>query len=185
TVTNCGGCGVGCTLPNANETCSTGTCAVGSCNAGYGNCDLNHANGCERNLNTDVSYCGSCSTNCATQPHPNATGEACVGGSCRVTSCTGGYYDQNGTFSDGCECVADTWTDSCATATNLGSISLGGTPITRTGNLVPTGDTDWFQVTFNASASCSWHPRISVGGSGVVFRVYTGCSGSAGAGGQT
>jgi hypothetical protein len=105
---------------------------------------------------------------------------------CQVTSCTGGFYDQNGTFNDGCECAADTWTDSCATATNLGSLGVGGTPLTRTGNLVPTGDTDWFQVTFNTSAAtCAWRPRVTVGGAGVVFRVYTSCSSGTPGGGQS
>lgn len=186
TLTDCGGCGVPCSLANATESCSSGTCTLGTCSAGFGNCNGTTSDGCERNLNTDVNYCGSCSNNCATQSHPNASGEACVAGTCRVTSCTGGFYDQNGTFNDGCECAADTWTDSCATATNLGSLGVGGTPLTRTGNLVPTGDTDWFQVTFNTSgATCAWRPRVTIGGTGVVFRVYTSCSSGTPGGGQS
>jgi hypothetical protein len=186
TLTDCGGCGVGCTLPDANETCATGSCAISSCSSGFGNCNGVSTDGCERDLNLDVSSCGSCSTNCLTQSHPNASGEACVGGMCTITGCTAGYHNQNGTFGDGCECAEDAFTNSCTTATNLGSLGVGGPPLTRTGNLVPTGDTDWFQMTFNtAAATCAWRPRVTVGGVGVVFRVYTTCSSGTAGGGQT
>lgn len=51
---NCGGCGQRCELPNALAACG-GTpgahgCGVARCDEGYGDCDLDPNNGCERNL---------------------------------------------------------------------------------------------------------------------------------------
>jgi hypothetical protein len=184
TLTNCGSCGVPCSRANATATCSTGTCQISSCNANYGNCDGSDANGCERNLLTNVNYCGNCGTNCQTLPHPNATGEACSAGSCVVTSCTAGYYNQNGVFSDGCECAADTHGDTCAAATDVGTLPVGSN-VSRTGNLVPTGDSDWFRIQFQASPTCSYKPKVTVsaGGLPVVMRVYTACASGTPSGG--
>ena len=55
TVTDCGGCNVACNLPNASESCASGSCAIASCNNGWANCDgISSLNGCEFNL-TDES----------------------------------------------------------------------------------------------------------------------------------
>ncbi len=178
TLTDCGGCGVACNLPNASESCATGTCQIAACDANYGNCDGATSNGCERNHLTDVNYCGNCTTNCATAAHPNATGETCTSGSCRVTTCTSGYFDQNGIFSDGCECMADTHGDSCSSPTDFGTLAAGGSA-SRIGNVLPSAtDSDWFRVTFAGSTSCTWRPRITLttGGAPVVMRIYTSCS---------
>ena len=179
TLTNCGGCGVPCNLPNASESCSTGTCQITTCNAGFGNCDGIHANGCERNLLTDVQSCGTCTTNCVTAPHPNALDEACDGGTCRILACAAGFYDRNRLFSDGCECQADTHANTCGTATDIGTLPAGALTA-RSGNLAEPSDSDWFRVTFATSASCSWRPRItlSTGGEPIALQVFTGCSSS-------
>jgi hypothetical protein len=47
TLTHCSQCFQGCTLPNASETCGTGTCAIASCDTGFSNCDGSQATGCE------------------------------------------------------------------------------------------------------------------------------------------
>jgi hypothetical protein len=186
TLTNCGSCGTPCSRANASATCSTGSCSIASCNTNYANCDASDANGCERNLMTDVNYCGSCGTNCQTLPHPNATGESCVSGSCKVTSCTANYYDQNGIFSDGCECAGDAYGAACNLASDVGILAVGGTA-SRIGNVVPAGDSDWFKVTFQASATCNFHPKItlSMGSLPIAMRVYTACASGSASGGQT
>jgi len=67
-VNNCGGCGIVCSLPHAAADCVDGNCVVGECAAGYGDCDGLPANGCERNLITDVSNCGYCGNVCNLPP---------------------------------------------------------------------------------------------------------------------
>ncbi len=58
TLTDCGGCTVGCALPNASESCSTGNCQIVGCDNGF--CNLNgvHPDGCEFALDTNPT-CGS------------------------------------------------------------------------------------------------------------------------------
>ncbi|MBP9197658.1 MAG: hypothetical protein KBF35_08325 [Saprospiraceae bacterium] len=72
---NCGGCGLVCNLPNAISGCSGGLCTISSCNTGYLNCDGVTANGCETNIFTSSSNCGSCGNVCSTGFH-------CSGGTC-------------------------------------------------------------------------------------------------------
>jgi hypothetical protein len=57
TAQHCGACGNACNLPHATETCASGVCQVGTCDAGYANCDGQHANGCETNLDADGGTC--------------------------------------------------------------------------------------------------------------------------------
>ncbi len=47
---HCGGCNTQCAaVPNATATCSAGKCAF-ECKAGWGNCDANASNGCEKTI---------------------------------------------------------------------------------------------------------------------------------------
>ena len=80
--TNCGGCGQACSLPFATGTCAAGSCTIAACVPGYANCDGVTTNGCETNLATNNSSCGSCGQSCG-------PGTACSGGSC-ASVCTGG-----------------------------------------------------------------------------------------------
>jgi alpha-tubulin suppressor-like RCC1 family protein len=63
-VANCGACGNACRTDHGSAACVAGTCAVGPCSAGYADCDGNPDNGCEVQLNSDASHCGSCSRSC-------------------------------------------------------------------------------------------------------------------------
>ncbi len=74
---NCGVCGFVCSLPNATAGCSTGLCTLSSCNAGYKDCDLDLANGCESNSQTDPSNCGVCGNVCSGGT-PVCSGGICV-----------------------------------------------------------------------------------------------------------
>jgi hypothetical protein len=115
TLTNCGTCGTGCSLPNATTSCSTGSCQFVSCSSGFGNCDGSTGNGCETSLNT-VSNCGACGTSCS-----NAHGSTSCGASGCAPVCSGGWGDCNGNPNDGCETSLTTLTNcaSCGTACNL------------------------------------------------------------------
>jgi hypothetical protein len=74
-VTNCGACGIACSLTNATAGCAAGDCTVATCDTGYGDCDTDAANGCEANLLESTAHCGACGNAC--------TGlDLCVGGTC-------------------------------------------------------------------------------------------------------
>jgi hypothetical protein len=116
TNTNCGGCGVTCSLTNAAATCASGSCQISTCNTGYADCNGDPSDGCETALNTS-SNCGACGSTCT-----NANGTtSCQNGVCKPT-CTSGYADCNGIASDGCEASLTSVTscgncgDQCATA---------------------------------------------------------------------
>ncbi|CAN5802228.1 hypothetical protein BH11MYX4_BH11MYX4_15240 [soil metagenome] len=72
-------CGAACTAcparANAIATCLAETCGF-ACTAGFGNCDLNAANGCEASFASDPLHCGGCARSCAGQP--------CVNGVCQA-----------------------------------------------------------------------------------------------------
>src|SRR5206468_4266134 len=62
---------------NATATCSTaGGCAL-QCDVGFGDCDGNPANGCEKSVLADPANCGSCGFACA-------NGALCVNGACQI-----------------------------------------------------------------------------------------------------
>jgi hypothetical protein len=98
TLTSCGGCGIGCAIPNAGASCATGSCALTTCTVGYGNCDGGLANGCETALTT-LANCGGCGAVCA---RANAA-ESCTGGTCTLGACDPGYGNCDGDPSNGCE----------------------------------------------------------------------------------
>jgi hypothetical protein len=97
-VTHCGGCGVGCSRPNASASCGGDVCTLGTCNAGWGNCDGNATNGCENSLDS-VTHCGGCGTPCM---RPNAT-TTCAGDVCAISGCAAGFDDCDGSSANGCE----------------------------------------------------------------------------------
>jgi hypothetical protein len=96
---NCGSCGVACFVkPNSSPVCVSGVCSI-ICNPNFGNCNSNLNDGCEINLLTNVSNCGSCGLTCP--PAANAT-SVCVSGVCSII-CTGNFRNCNANITDGCE----------------------------------------------------------------------------------
>ncbi len=113
--TSPGSCGTSCTpcvVPNASAGCNTsGQCTVGTCTPGYADCNMNPADGCEVNTNTDPNNCSGCGLKCVL---PNAA-PACVGGACAIGSCNPGYADCNMVPTDGCEVNTSTDPNNCGT----------------------------------------------------------------------
>ncbi|MEM9189998.1 MAG: MopE-related protein [Myxococcota bacterium] len=64
-----------CRGPDSYQVCAGGGCAVVGCVDGFGNCDGDITNGCEENLDTSVSACGSCGVSCV-------PGSECMSGVC-------------------------------------------------------------------------------------------------------
>jgi hypothetical protein len=93
---DCGACDNACDFaagvaePRAALSCSAGSCVASCTTSGYGNCDGDYRNGCERALNT-LSNCGACGTGCAIA---NAT-PTCDTGACRVSQCAADWADCN------------------------------------------------------------------------------------------
>jgi hypothetical protein len=93
------GCGTAPDYPNGSAVCNNGAFVL-VCNAGYADVDGLVSNGCEVNLATDPSNCGSVGNNVANLP--NATG-GCVNGTAKIVACHSGYFDANNIVADGCE----------------------------------------------------------------------------------
>jgi hypothetical protein len=134
-LSNCGACGRACSSAHVNTpSCSNKLCAP-ACAAGWGDCNHpvapNPDDGCETNL-YDVAHCGACGAPACSLPH--ATPD-CPSGSCTIKSCATGYFDCNGTASDGCECPG----------VNLG----GATPGCCAGGACQSAHTDGFGHAFN------------------------------------
>lgn len=101
-VLNCGACGTACSTTNATPRCSAGACAW-TCASGFGHCTPGNT-GCETNLRTDVTKCGSCTRNCTTYTQ-NANGITCNAGACNFTSCKAGFGNCDTSNANGCECA--------------------------------------------------------------------------------
>ena len=100
---NCGGCGNVCNLTNvATHTCGFGNCGIGTCSFGFANCDVIVSNGCEKDVSSDVTSCGSCSTNCNSLP--NIGSVSCSNSSCVISACiTPDYVNCDLNSANGCE----------------------------------------------------------------------------------
>lgn len=96
TLTDCGGCGVACSVDGGQASCATGVCQVANCGPNLGDCDA--VEDCETPLNTNAD-CGGCDIPCAPA---NGAGN-CDTGTCLVTTCAPGYDDCDNNSANGCE----------------------------------------------------------------------------------
>jgi hypothetical protein len=108
-LSHCGACGALCALPNALTSCSGGSCLLTGCGPGFGNCDGNPANGCEVNTNTSLAHCGGCGSTCNLA---NAS-ESCIGGTCVLGTCDGGFANCDNNPTNGCEVNTNTSLSHC------------------------------------------------------------------------
>jgi hypothetical protein len=81
------------------------------------------------------------------QSAPNANGK-CVSGSCKIVACSTGFYDFNGSYSDGCECNGNDNNepnDSCGAATVVDTALYdNGSKDVVEGRAVSAADNDWY-----------------------------------------
>ena len=111
---HCAGCGMRCNLPSATAACAMASCQVAACATGRGDCDLSAANGCEVDVTSSATNCGTCGTACNL---PNAT-PACAMGRCAVASCNAGFADCDLNPANGCEVNLGTSTSHCGMCNN-------------------------------------------------------------------
>jgi hypothetical protein len=114
---NCGTCGANCLGgPNVNgASCNAGVCKE-ACAQGFGDCDNNPANGCETNLQNNLSNCGACGSVCAIA---NGTPQ-CSGGQCGASSCNAGFTN----CGNSCSNLADT--QNCGSCGNFCAVGGSG-----------------------------------------------------------
>ncbi len=106
---NCGACGNLCaTNFEAHGVCTGGVCS-NACNTGFGDCDRLVANGCERELLSDVANCGRCGNACPARANAATT---CVASWCGYT-CNTGFGDCDYSSFNGCETNTRTDTLNC------------------------------------------------------------------------
>ncbi len=148
TLTACGSCMTNCntTLQNtqmAGRTCATSTCNYGTCSANFGDCDMMRPNGCETDLRTTLTSCGSCMTNCNTTLENTAVaGRACVASACDYATCTAGFDSCDSMDANGCETTLGTLMDcgSCGHACGTGETCNGSGECACGGTVNPTGE---------------------------------------------
>jgi hypothetical protein len=132
TLTDCGFCGDGCDLANAQTSCDNGVCTLVQCKPGFANCNTNQPNGaadgCEINTNTDAGNCGFCGNVCPSGPHSTAV---CQNGGCKL-NCDPGYADCDGNPNNGCEVHTDVDKDNCGTCGH-GCVVANGTAACTSG----------------------------------------------------
>jgi sugar lactone lactonase YvrE len=114
-VAHCGGCTTACgTKANATMACVAAKCTVSACSTGYADCNKTLDDGCEIHTTDDPKHCGGCSTDCGTPAHTTA---ACKTGTCTLGPCAAGFFDCDGTVSNGCECGFPNASTACLGAT--------------------------------------------------------------------
>ncbi len=104
---NCGACLRACSAAHAAGTCAGGACIVGACDAGFGDCNADPTDGCETDLSSSATNCGTCGHACS---FPNASG-TCSASACGFGACNAGFGDCNSDVSDGCEVALTTLAD--------------------------------------------------------------------------
>jgi hypothetical protein len=93
--------------------------------------------------------------------------------------CFNRFFDVNGVYSDGCECLEVSLPTSCGAPTNLGTLGVGDVPRTMTGNLPVNGEENWFEVVFAGNTNTAYHPTIALTsnpGNAYQFDVYSDCA---------
>jgi hypothetical protein len=98
-LTSCGACNAVCDLPNASESCATGSCALVGCAAGFVDCTS--APGCETPLGTS-SNCSGCGDTC-TNAHGTAACTGSAGTYDCAPGCSAGWKSCDGDPDNGCE----------------------------------------------------------------------------------
>jgi hypothetical protein len=125
---NCGSCGHVCFAPNAVSSCSGGGCVIAECSPGYADCNRIYSDGCEVNVQSNVTNCGSCGTVCVVF---NGT-PSCQGGGCHIAGCNAGFADCDNNYNNGCETNVSSNTVNCGacgvvcSAPNATSACTGG-----------------------------------------------------------
>jgi hypothetical protein len=188
------------THPFASETCNgVDDDCDGSVDEGFDN-DIDGFTSCGGDCNdanntispAAVETCDSVDQNCdgtpdngvpsvMCPPTNSASTTACTTGSCQVTGCSSGFFDIDGLYGNGCECVNDLAGATCGTSRIVGSLTTGQS-MDMVGVLPVSTGVDWFTATFPRSGRPGGGtPRvqfISNPGGTHTFDVFLNCAGT-------
>lgn len=124
-ISNCGGCGIECSIPNATARCDEGRCKVDMCADGYADCN-GDGTSCEINIETDKDHCGGCTSTPCDSLYPNATGR-CQDRECVLSQCSGNFANCDDNPNNGCETdllSSEAHCNACNTAcSNAGAVT--------------------------------------------------------------
>jgi len=129
---NCGTCDTACTASNAVSACVAAPCKI-DCEAGWGDCNNDITDGCERDLTSDAANCGQCNLACAA-PAGTCDSSQCVCEPGTALEVIGLNPAQHSTDADGSALIADF---NCPVDPG----SLAQTPIAVSASLQGTGST--------------------------------------------
>jgi hypothetical protein len=108
---HCGACGQRCVVANGVGKCEAGACKLDTCAANFADCDGEYKNGCEVDLRSDESHCGTCDKTCELA----GTKVVCEASKCAVTGCLPSFADCNEDTADGCEVDLRSNAENCST----------------------------------------------------------------------
>jgi hypothetical protein len=159
-----------CGLANADAGCDDAACSLLACNDGWTDCDLNPANGCESDINSDPLNCGACNAPCTTLPNMTAT---CVGGTCSAPACVIGYQDCNLDMSDGCEVNTTTDPAHCGVCSNVCQPPANSTGTCASSQCGFTCNAGFQDCNSNSADGCEQNLQSSVTSCGTCGNVCT------------
>src|SRR5204862_142494 len=118
------------------------------------------ADGCEVNIASDATACGSCGNVCSTS---NGTA-TCAGGFCGIT-CAGGFGNCDGVVSNGCEVNLSTDPAHCNTCATVCS-STNGDPTCNSGTCGIGCNTGFGNCNGNPADGCEVNTNSSIANCG-------------------
>jgi hypothetical protein len=173
---NCGACGENCNVKyaHATATCSASVCSAPLCNGGYGDCNLNPADGCESNVTADPSNCGGCGNVCSTSGSAHVSSNACVSGQCDP-KCSPSFLTCDNNKLNGCEADSSMDRNNCGACGSVCSTAAAAHVTANAcsgGDCNPTCSPPWGDCDGNGNNGCEVDTsttRTSCGGCGAGF----------------
>jgi hypothetical protein len=132
-INHCGTCPTICSAANGTPACNGGVCGI-ACNPGAGDCDGIASNGCEVNLTTSTTHCGTCNNLCV-GTHGTVV---CQAGTCTITACQPGWGNCDNNASNGCEDAVQSDPAHCGTCPGGCPTSAGCPAACSTNHTTPT-----------------------------------------------
>ncbi len=118
---NCGACGMACSDINGTPSCVGSECRI-DCADGFGDCNGNARDGCEKAVTADVKNCSGCGDECPEGPGETAF---CDNGVCGASICPAGFGNCNAQVDDECEQDLLSSVEHCGSCGNLCVVANG------------------------------------------------------------